>query len=386
MTRVVRIYRLIRTMLPTDDSMPRAASSPEEALLWGGRSLRASSPHVSWLWHGYLAHGALTLLTSQWKSGKTTLVSVLLSRLEHGGEFAGLPLAPGNAVVVSEEDPHLWQLRNDRLHFGEHVGWFSRPFRGRPQPAQWLAFLDRLAEVHAARRLSLVVIDPLAAFLTGRTENDASSVLEAILPLQRLASLNVAVLVLHHPRKEETEPGMAARGSGAIPSHADILIEMRFCPGAPPDDRRRRLHAFSRYPETPRQRVIELTADGTDYLSLGTFYEEEFARLWQHLLPIFESAPHKLTRRELRRAWPRDLPRDTSTVIRWLERAVEVGLLSKDGQGRRARPFRYWLPSREDAWRRDPICFFQMPELFQESGIRNHEPGRPPRGAGFQPA
>src|SRR5450755_3582489 len=33
-----------------------------------------------WLWQGYLRPGAVTLLTSLWKSGKSTLLSVLLSR------------------------------------------------------------------------------------------------------------------------------------------------------------------------------------------------------------------------------------------------------------------------------------------------------------------
>jgi hypothetical protein len=42
--------------------------------------VRPRSP-VDWIWQGYLARGATTLLTSQWKSGKTTLVSILLSKL-----------------------------------------------------------------------------------------------------------------------------------------------------------------------------------------------------------------------------------------------------------------------------------------------------------------
>src|SRR5262245_48030408 len=32
-----------------------------------------------WLWQGYLLPGAVTLLTSLWKSGKTTLLAVLLA-------------------------------------------------------------------------------------------------------------------------------------------------------------------------------------------------------------------------------------------------------------------------------------------------------------------
>src|SRR5712692_8947723 len=79
-------------------------------LLWGRDALAAAAPSgTSWLWHGYLAAGAVTLLTSQWKAGKTTLASILLSRMKNGGELAGLPVAPGRAVVLSEEAPEQWQ-------------------------------------------------------------------------------------------------------------------------------------------------------------------------------------------------------------------------------------------------------------------------------------
>jgi hypothetical protein len=53
--------------------------------------------------------------------------------------------------------------------------------------------------------------------------------------------------------------GKAARGSGALSGYADIVIEMRAFPKAGPEDRRRRLWAWSRYPETPRRLVIEWT-------------------------------------------------------------------------------------------------------------------------------
>src|ERR1700719_1097923 len=57
----------------------------------------------AWLWHGYLGPGRVTLLTSQWKSGKTTLVSLLLARMQQGGQLAGLPVSAGKAFVISEE-------------------------------------------------------------------------------------------------------------------------------------------------------------------------------------------------------------------------------------------------------------------------------------------
>ena len=55
---------------------------------------------VDWLWHGYLASRSITLLTSLWKAGKSTLIAVLLARLKTGGTLAGLAVGPGRAVVL----------------------------------------------------------------------------------------------------------------------------------------------------------------------------------------------------------------------------------------------------------------------------------------------
>jgi hypothetical protein len=339
---------------------PRFAMPP---LLWGSAGLTAACRPRAWLWHGYLAPGAVTLLTSQWKAGKTTLASVLLARLKTGGQLAGLPVAAGRAIVVSEEGPDLWQRRHQQLGFGDHVGWFCRPFRGKPRRHDWSAFVDGLAGLHDRLAYSLVVIDPLAAFLPGN-ENHAGSVLEALLPLQRLTARDLSVFVMHHPRKGDPPVGQAARGSGALSGYADIVIEMRFYPRAADDDRRRRLWACSRYPETPRQLVIEWTADGTDYVARGTFSEEEFVRHWESLRAVLAEAPLKLTRADIRRRWPGAQPPDKVSLSRWLERAVEQGLVMKDGRGLRNHPFRYWLPEREAAWRQDPLACLHMPELL----------------------
>ena len=169
---------------------------------------------MSWLWQGYLSPGNITLLTSQWKAGKTTLVSVLLDRLKSGGQVAGLPLAAGKAVVVSEESPVHWYRRCEKFAFGDHVCWICRPFHGKPSVDEWLGLLDRLIELHHAHGISLAVINTLAAFLPGHRENAAGSLLEMLMPLHRLTAAGMSVLVLHHPRKRKSADGLAARAAG----------------------------------------------------------------------------------------------------------------------------------------------------------------------------
>src|SRR6266700_89012 len=101
--------------------------------LWPEDLKAATEQQVNWIWEGYLAPGAVTLLTSQWKTGKTTLLSVLLDKRRHDGTFAGLALRGGKTAVVSEEPTLLWLLRSQKLDFGSHVCLFCRPFRGKPK-------------------------------------------------------------------------------------------------------------------------------------------------------------------------------------------------------------------------------------------------------------
>jgi hypothetical protein len=71
----------------------------------------------------------------------------------------------------------------------------------------------------------------------------------------------------------------------------------------------------------------------------------------------------KLPRREILYRWPDAERPDKVTLSRWLERALDLGLVRRDGRGRRSHPYRYWLPEMEEPWRQDPIASLLMPEL-----------------------
>ena len=310
---------------------------------------RAGPP--DWLWDGYLAAGAVTLFTSLWKSGKTTLVSVLFAKMAAGDSLAGRAVRAGRAVVLSEEDPSHWAGRHARLGFGNNVGLLCRPFLGRPSFDQWQAMIDQLVALRAADGLDLVVIDPLASFLPARNENSAKAVLDALLPLQRLTSAGVGVLVLHHPSKADRAAGQAARGSGALAGYVDVLIEMTYVGHAADDDRRRRLTAFSRFPATPQRLVIELNPEGTDYDVVDDVDSEGMPAGHGVLLDILGAAGTGLTRAQILARWPADRPAPGDVGLwRWLERAVRDRVLTRTGTGVRADPFRYGVAGPRDRW------------------------------------
>ena len=335
--------------------------APGVNALWLDGLREAAAARLPWLWQGYLAPGNVTLLTSQWKAGKTTLLAILLDRMKRGGELAGLPVRAGKAVVLSEESPAHWCKRSEKFDFAGHVCWVCRPFADKPRPVQWLRLVDDVSALHREHGFELLAVDPLASFLPCRSENHADAMLDALLPLQRLTKEGVSVLLLHHPRKKSSRDGMAARGSGALPGYADVLVEMHWYEKAEDSDRRRRLLAWSRHDETPRQRVVELNADGTDYTALGDFEEEAFLHVSPVLVGVLRDARRKLTRREILGDWPQDHPRPEVTALwRWLDVGVQQGAICRQGGGLKNDPYRYWLVGQEEKWQADPVIVLEQ--------------------------
>jgi hypothetical protein len=332
-------------------------------------------PERSWLWHGYLVPGGVTLLTSQWKAGKSTLISVLLARMRTGGLLAGRPLAAGRAVVVSEEDPSLWRDRGQVLGFGDHLHWICRPFLARPREDEWLALLDQVGRLHERARVDLLVLDALANLAPLRSENDAAEMLKALLPLQRLTSRGLCALIAHHPKKGVIVPGQAARGSGALPAFVDVVVEMQPVARRNPRDRRRRLRAYSRHEATPPSWVIEWTADGTDYVGLGPSAEPDFEQGWPLLQGVLAGAERSLTRREIHRRWPDagavPVPQ---TLWKWLDRLVKEDRVLRDGQGSRTDPYRYRLPGMVEKWQANFMEAF-LKQLETDTGPAGPGPG-----------
>src|SRR5262245_59970434 len=74
-----------------------------------------------WLWEGYVARRNITLMTSLWKAGKTTLMTGLMRALGSAGTLLGRPCAPAEVLVVSEEAEDHWLERTQLIHVGEHA-------------------------------------------------------------------------------------------------------------------------------------------------------------------------------------------------------------------------------------------------------------------------
>ncbi len=343
--------------------------------------LKAARRHRwDWLWHGFLAAGNMTLLTSLWKAGKSTLISVLLARMKTGGTLAGLPVAAGRAVVISEESPDKWVERSQLLDLDGHVAWFCLPFTGTPTEEDWLRLLERIVRLHEEQPIALLVIDSLANLSPMRSENDAVAMLRPLKPLRRLTEKGVSILIAHHPKKGPTLPGQAARGSGALPGFVDIIVEMQPA-SRRPHDRRRLLRSFSRHSATPPRLVIEWTADGTDYRSLGTSAEPTFDLGWPLLHAILDQSQGPLARRDILRRWPESgMAPSRLTLWRWLDRAVQEGRVLQSGRGTRGDPFLYQLPGMAERWQQNFLDWWaaQHPEPVKKAPPSGDDQSTPP--------
>src|SRR5207245_10822327 len=119
-------------------ALPAPTCSP----VWSG-DLKPAPGDVRWRWDGYLAPSNITLLTSQWKTGKTTLLGVLLARRAAGGTLAGRALKPGRTAVVCEEGEWHWEQRRRSLDFANDVAFYCQPFgHHKPIMAEWLGLIN----------------------------------------------------------------------------------------------------------------------------------------------------------------------------------------------------------------------------------------------------
>src|SRR5712691_11735476 len=65
---------------------------------------RLKGEPIPWIWDGLVAYEAITLLAAPEKTGKTTLLSLLLDRRRSGGQLLGRTVLPGRTILCSEEN------------------------------------------------------------------------------------------------------------------------------------------------------------------------------------------------------------------------------------------------------------------------------------------
>jgi hypothetical protein len=158
---------------------------------------------VSWLWHPYIPRGKLTLLVGNPGVGKSFLSSAITSAIAMGWPLpGGEPLAPGSVITLAAEDGLADTLRPRLEDMGctdlSHV-WVL------PVESDFniVRDLDRLAHEIIEKRPTLVIIDPLTAYLGGKMDIYRDNEVRAgVAPLAQIAAQHgTAILAVMHLTK-----------------------------------------------------------------------------------------------------------------------------------------------------------------------------------------
>ncbi|HMS23161.1 MAG TPA: bifunctional DNA primase/polymerase [Candidatus Levybacteria bacterium] len=289
-------------------------------------SLSKEQTPVEWIWEGFLAEGQTTIISSLWKTGKTTLICWLLKNISDQEQFLGKDTKNINVLIISEESEALWASRKEEYQLGTNIWLSCRPLNRKTNTQQWIQFISKTAEFCVENQIGLVIVDTLATFWPVRDENDATQVTSALLPLNSLLENKLAVMIVHHERKSGGEEGTSSRGSGALPAYVDIIVEFRRFDPSKRDDTRRVIKTYSRYAETPTELVLELTPEGYDVH--GTKAQVVQQEKLSVVLEILPTEPASYSIDKILSEWPEEeygKPPHKTTMYRWLQKLKEQG-------------------------------------------------------------
>mgnify|MGYP001434875179 CR=1 FL=1 len=170
---------------------------------------------VSWLWHPYIPIGKLTLLEGDPGVGKSWITLGIATSLSLGVALPGAePIGPAKTLLYTVEDGLADTIR-PRL---DAMGADVTKVHAEPEP---LIFdLDGLERIEAdIKRLgpSLVIVDPIMAFMGAKVDINKANETRAV--LAQLAGIaekyGTSILAVRHLRKSESAKAMY-RGAGSI--------------------------------------------------------------------------------------------------------------------------------------------------------------------------
>lgn len=227
---------------------------------------------TQWLLRGYLARYAVTLLGGLPKeSGKSTLAWSMVAALQRGDpEWCGLAIPTAcEAIVLSEEDRSVlgesWKAAGiDPTRTGT-INRNTRNGRTLAECADWV-----IKKIAKRPQIGLVVVDTWRnwANLPDQGENDSATTVRIFQDVKRIAAAGVAVILLHHTKKDADSLVTAFAGSLALAGEADILMWLKKF-GKGETSSMRAIEGTGKYQRIPEEIVVDRRDDGT-YAACGS--------------------------------------------------------------------------------------------------------------------
>lgn len=292
-------------------------------------NISTETTNKDWVWEDYIARGYVTLLSALYKAGKSTLLRCLLSAMQNEEEFAGRPTKKTKILIITEEAEGEWAEKREDfgLEDAQDILIWSRPIRVKPNLKQWVGITEELSQLCIKEQIGLIVIDTLTTFWPIDNENDSAQVIKALIPLYSFTQNNIAVLVVHHFRKEGGTEGRASRGSGALPGFVDNIIEFTRVEGTNFRNTQRLIRTYGRFDQVIPEVVIELTPDNK-YIFKGSRWEVSKTAKIERLVQVFEENEEALNTKDIQQLWD-DTRFGETPNLRTLQRYIKE-LLDKN--------------------------------------------------------
>jgi hypothetical protein len=323
---------------------PNPETEPEYGLPVVASALQLDVNPLAWLWRGFIAEKSVNLFSALWKIGKTTLLAHLVRNMGEGVALCGYEVTPATVLYITEESETRWAKRRDVLGIRDNVHFLCRPFTYKPSSARWERFIEHIGKQAIDLTANLVVFDTISALWPVREENDAGAVQAALMPLWTLTKVS-ALLLVHHLKKGDGLEGTGSRGSGALPSFVDTIMELRRDDPHDRTSRRRTITAYGRDEETPAELIIELDSETNEYRGLGDrkgVKRDEIRRILFSILPTERPG---FTFEKIQDTWPEDEFPRKAAMLDALAAGVERGDWIRDGTGRKNQPYQYHVPA-----------------------------------------
>jgi putative DNA primase/helicase len=217
---------------PRDDDTSKAKAKATHSI----KTTRASDVKqqpITWIWDKRLAQGKMTILTGDPGLGKSQIAIDIVARITRGSNWCDGGIAPlGNCIILSAEDaaddtlcPRLEVAgaNQDRVEIIESV-----VTQNGDRSFSLAHDLGALADtVKRIGNVSLIVIDPVTAYLGDKIDSHQTTAVRAVLePLSRFAEQQrIAILAITHPPKATQSKAMHAfTGSLAFVAAARIAL------------------------------------------------------------------------------------------------------------------------------------------------------------------
>lgn len=296
---------------------------------------------VEFVLEGLIARGAITLMGSKAKTGKTTWFLHFLRAMYQGQEkFLDLKVRRVPMLLVSEEHRKFRWRRLAGLPAASPMECICKPFLGRPQPHEWTKFCRNLAAYAACKDVRLLAIDPIANLIPG-DENSATAMIDFLAPLAAFTQKDIAVFALHHPNKQGGLDIHALRGSGALGGYVDIILMMNRM-GGDPETRCREIAGYGREGlEVPGRLYCTLETNGTGYRRLADRTEALNTGLVPTIHALLLQQGEALTCNEVFKNLPVEKAASQTVVYNALTKGVGK-FWRRVGEGNRSSPYRYF--------------------------------------------